>query len=244
MQHNIISYFDGSQQLLGELFYESSNNTKKPGVILFPAFEGIAEFSREYARQLAKQGYIVFVADMYGDAQSSDTIQGCFELVMPLLNDRLAVRRRALLAFETLMQQAHVDNKHIGSVGFCFGGMCMLELARSGAALTCGIGLHAVLAKSDLPTENIHTNLLLLQGYQDPQVPPSSITEFAEEMTQAKTADWTFVFFGQGKHSYTDPRTGTFEPLREREMGREYNKVIADRAYTYVSAFFKEQFSQ
>ena len=80
----------------------------------------------------------------------------------------------------------------------------------------------------------------MLHGYQDPQVPPAILTEFADELIQAETDDWTFVFFGQAKHSFTDPKTGTFDPVEEQKMGREYHEKVANRAFHYAVSFMQE----
>jgi dienelactone hydrolase len=237
MQRKTIEYFDGEQKLIGELFYKDLA-VQKTAIIVFPAFEGRAEFALDYAKKIAEQGYVAFVVDMYGDAATSNTIEGCFKLITPFLQDRELVRRRAVLAYEILLQQAH-SNK-IGAVGFCFGGMCVLELARSGANLQAGIGIHSVLAKSDLITHPIKSKLLMLHGYKDPQVPPTQLQAFAQELEQAGVKDWTFTFFGEAQHSFTDPRTGTFDAKKEIEMGRVYDPIAADRSWRYTLDFFKE----
>jgi dienelactone hydrolase len=241
MQIQALDYFDGTQKFKGTLFYDEHQTLPQPAIILYHAFEGASQFTLDYGKRLALQGYVVFVADMYGDGQTADTIDGCFALVMPLLQDRKVVRHRAVLAFETLLKQKQVDSKRVGAAGFCLGGMCMLELARSGAALHSGVTLHGILAKSDLATYPIKANLLLLQGYADPQVPCDALPLFAEEMNTAGASDWTFIYFGHAKHSFTDPKTGTFHAEKEMEMGREYNETIANRAFVYLSEFFKEQ---
>jgi len=235
-----IEYFDGDQKLIGELFCQKNLAEQNPGVIVFPAFEGRSNFALDYAKKLAEQGFVVLVADMYGDAKVTDTIEGCFELITPFLQDRNLVRRRSILAFQTLQQQEQVNKDKIGAIGFCFGGMCVLELARSGTNLQAGISVHGVLAKSNLPTEKIKGKILALHGYKDPQSAPDHLVKFAEEMDQAGVADWTFAYFGNAKHSFTDPKTGTFNSAKEKEMGREYNQIAAERSFEYASQFFNE----
>ena len=235
-----IDYFDGSQKLIGELFCNESQSALQPSILLFPAFEGRGDFALDYAKKLAEKGYCVFVADMYGDAKIGHTIEDCFALIGPFLQDRELVRRRALLAFETLLKQKNTNPEKIGAVGFCFGGMCVLELARSGAKLRAGVSMHGVLAKSALPTLAIQSKLLILHGFQDPQVPPTQLQGFAEEMASVHVDDWTFTFFGDAKHSFTDPKTGTFDPEKEKVMGREYNRAVADRSLQYALDFFRE----
>ena len=241
MKTMTINYFDEQQKLIGELFYdEKIEDAKQPAIILFPAFEGRGDFALDYAKKLVEKGFITFVADIYGDAAVSETLEGCFKLVSPFLQDRELVRKRAILAYKTLLQQKNVDPNKIGAVGFCFGGMCVLELARSGENLEAGVSIHGAFAKSNLETFPIKSKILLLHGYQDPQVPPTGLHDFAKEMSDAGVKDWTFTFFGEAKHSFTDLKTGTFDSVKEREMGREYNQVAAKRSFQYAVDFFDE----
>jgi len=241
MESKVIEYFDGEQKLIGEFIFDDRSSANKTVIIIFPAFEGRGEFTLDYARKLVSHGFSTFIADMYGDARNGKTIEECYALIMPFLKDRELVRRRAVLAYEACRKQTvKNENKLMSAVGFCFGGMCVLELARSGVNLHAGVSLHGVLAKSDLPTHPIKSKLLILHGYEDPQVPPDSMELFSKEMKQTNVGDWTFVFFGKAKHSFTDPRTGSFDPAREEAMGREYNEIAALRSFHYCLSFFKE----
>lgn len=241
MKTETVEYFDDKQKLVGKLIYQEQANAQ-PAIILFHAFEGRGDFALDYAIMLAEKGYVVFAADMYGNAETANTIEGCFKLITPFLQDRNLVRKRALLAYNTLLQHKQVDKNKIGAIGFCFGGMCALELTRSGTNLQACVSIHGVLAKSDLPTHPIKSKILVLHGYEDPQVPPEQLQHFAQEMQAAHVDDWTFVFFGHAKHSFTDIKTGTFDSAKEKEMGREYNKIAAERSFQYANAFFKECF--
>jgi len=240
MENTVIEYFDGTQRLVGELIIDNEAKAKKTSVILFPAFEGRGDFTLEYAQKLAKFGFATFIADMYGDAKNAKTIEECFALITPFLQDRQLVRRRAVLAYEILKKQVSVSENKINAVGFCFGGMCVLELARSGINLHAGVSMHGVLGKSNLQTQPIKSKLLVLHGYEDPQSPPDVLEKFAQEMKEANVEDWSFLFFGRAKHSFTDPKTGTFDPIKEKEMGREYHTVAAERSFQYCLNFFEE----
>ncbi len=236
-----IEYFDGDQRLVGQLIHKNDISEPQPAVIIYHAFEGLGEFVIEYAEWLAQEGYVVFAVDMYGDGYVASDIEDCFRLITPFLEDRSLVRRRARLAWEVARNQELVLEDKIGSMGFCFGGMCVLELARSGADFKAGVSAHGVLAKSDeLVTEKIKASLLVLHGYKDPQVPPKTFDGFAQEMIEADVTDWTFTMFGNAAHSFTDPRTGSFDPEKELSMGRIYDKTAAERTYRYAVDFFKE----
>lgn len=244
MQTHKIDYFDGNHTLTGTLIYPGNLKEKNAAVLIFPAFEGVGDFSLDYGKKLSEQGYIAFVADMYGNAENSDTLEGCMALYTPFAQDRALVRRRALLAFETLKQQKNVDTQKIGGIGFCFGGTCLLEVVRSGVDLGAAVACHTALAKSNLETHPIQSKLLILNGYADPQVPAvQSLQAFAEEMHQADNDDWIFTFFGNAQHSFTDRRTGSFHPEKEKAMGREYNSHAAEFAFRYAVDFFASQFN-
>lgn len=243
MRHQSIEYFDAEKRLVGELIYDKrfKESDKRPAIIIFHAFDGRNQFAIDYAENLAKQGYITLAADMYGDAAVASNIEQCFEYIKPFLQDRSLVRRRAQLAFQALTAQPMVDKNKIGALGFCFGGMCMLELARSGENLAAGISMHGVLKKSNLPTaQQINTQFLILQGYRDPQVSPTSLQEFAEEMALAGDPDWVYTFFSHAKHSFTEPKVGSMNPEQESKMGREYHALAAKRSFRYALDFFAE----
>lgn len=233
MKPQIIRY----HHILQGFFYPQ---TTKPLLILFPAFEGPSAFCHDYAMKLYHEGFQVFIADMYGHAHVGQTLEECFTLITPFLNSRSLVRDLALEAYKTACTLEGVDPQKIGAFGFCFGGMCTLELARSGAHLKAAASLHGLLKKSDLKTNTIRPELLIMHGYQDPQVPREDFLTFADEMSSVGCEKWQFVFFGDAKHAFTDPKTGSFDPIKEKDMGRAYNQKAADRSLAYLKLFFKE----
>jgi dienelactone hydrolase len=241
MQHEAFDYADGSQIFKGELVYKKDPAGKhRPGIIVFHAFEGRNEFAIGYAEKLAEKGFVTLAADMYGDGKVATDIEGSLELISPFLKDRHLARKRAVLAFTHFQKHKLVDKSKIGAIGFCFGGMCVLELARSGEDLATAVTVHGVLAKSELPTAAIKSKLLILHGYQDPQAPPDSIQKFAQEMEQAGSPEWIFTFFGHAKHSFSDPHAGKIDPAREQKMGRAYDSFAAQHSFRYALDFFNE----
>lgn len=244
MQKQTVEYYDGDTQLTGQLVYDDSVDGPRPGVVVFHAFEGRGEFALEYCEWLAQDGYVAFAADMFGDAQVAETLDECMQLISPFFEDRNLARRRAKLAYETLQSYEVVNTNRVGSIGFCFGGMCALELARSGDNVKATVSAHGLLKQSELPTEDVQSKILVLHGYKDPQVPPDMLEGFAREMDEAGVEDWTFTFFGNAQHAFTDPRTGSFDADKEKEIGRVYDETAAKRTYRYAIDFFNEILSQ
>jgi dienelactone hydrolase len=237
MIEETIRYQDGNAELVGTFF--SEGDAPRPTILVFPAFEGLSKFVFDYAKRLLPLGFNCFIADMYGDAIEETTIMGCFEQITPFLQDRSLVRRRAELAYHTASHLTQVDKHKIGAIGFCFGGMCVLELARSGVDLKAGVSAHGVLgAAENLTSQPVKGELLILHGYQDPQVPPTVLNDFAKEMAGLGNNNWTFTFFGGAKHAFTDPATGSMDPEKEQEMGREYNQYAAEKTFSNAVDFF------
>src|SRR3990167_6024800 len=125
MKKKSVDYFDSKERLVAQLLYDETVKGQQPAVIVFPAFEGCGEFVIDYGRRLVKAGFVAFVADMYGNGKVADTLASCFQLVSPFVQDRRLTRRRACLALDTVAKLTSVDTHRIGSVGFCFGGMCV-----------------------------------------------------------------------------------------------------------------------
>ena len=77
-------------------------------------------------------------------------------------------------------------DRRIGLVGFCFGGLAALQLARSGAPIAAAVSIHGSLATSAPARAGAVTaRILACHGAADPHVPPADVAAFAEEMNHA-----------------------------------------------------------
>lgn len=182
-------------------------------VLVAHAWMGRDEFACEKARALAALGYIAFAVDMYGEGiQASDPKQAG-ELMMPLFADRALLQKRIRAAFDTLAQQAGVDKNKIGAIGFCFGGLTVIELLRSGAPVKGVVSIHGgfgseshgIKAKTVPIADNVKGSLLILHGHDDPLVTQQDILSIQKEMTDAKV-DWQMHIYGHTSHAFTNPK--------------------------------------
>jgi len=119
--------------------------------------------------------------------------------------------------------------------------MCALELARSGAEFKACATVHGILKKSELETKHIHPQVMILHGFLDPQVPKEDLFHLAEELSLANQNKWQFISFGDAKHAFSDPKTGSFDPAKEALMGREFNKDVALKTFDFLTYFFKKE---
>lgn len=229
---NII-YQDSDVVLEG--FYASENITeKKPGVLVFHDWSGKNEFACNKARALAELGYAAFAVDMFGKGKLGKTTEEKSALIQPLLQDRAKLQKRTLLALETLRQQNGVDTKRIGAIGFCFGGLCILDLARTGADFNAAVSFHGLLnAPENIQHETIRAKIFVLHGFDDPMVTPDQVMRFGEEMTHAK-ANWELTMYGHTMHAFTNPEA------HDPAFGTVYNKQANDRSWIAMQNFFNE----
>jgi dienelactone hydrolase len=202
-----------------------------------PNWMGVSEGAERIAHAVASQGYVVLVADLYGQAVRPQDGDGALAAMMPLKDDRALLRTRMQAALKQLTEQsfATVDSANLASFGFCFGGCCALELARDGAPLKAAVSFHGNLdTPNPADANNITGAVLVMHGDADPLVPKEQLPAFTEEMNAAKV-DWQLISYGGAYHSFTDPEANN--PGKQM-----YDKKISDRAFQAMHNLFNEVF--
>ena len=111
-----------------------------------------------------------------------------------------------LAGYEVLVAQPGVDRGRLAAVGFCFGGVMALELARSGVSLRAAIGFHPGFGEArPADSRNITASVLMICGAEDPVVSADDRRRFENEMREAQVADWRLEVYGGVGHSFTNP---------------------------------------
>jgi dienelactone hydrolase len=193
-----------------------------PAVMVMHNALGLSERDREKARQLARLGYAAVATDMYGgERQGDDSAAGKF--MMELRDTPQRLRARTVAWYEQLKTRPEIDPQRIAALGYCFGGLCVLELARSGADVKAVVSYHGLLTTS-MPARpgEIGGYVSVYAGGKDPYAPPEHIDALRQELTAAG-ARFQATVFDEARHAFTDPGADA--------MGREgiaYN-AVADR---------------
>ncbi|MDF1758488.1 MAG: dienelactone hydrolase family protein [Legionellaceae bacterium] len=226
-----------NQTLLAHVAFDESKKGTRPGVLVFHDWSGRNEFACKQAESLAAKGYVGFAADLYGDAKIGKTTEEKISLMTPLSENRPYLLERITLAYQELCALPQVDETKTAAIGFCFGGICVLDLARSGEKLSGVASFHGLLnpPTSNTTPSTITSKVLVLHGYEDPMVKPDIVIDFCDEMTKAK-ADWQVQMYGHTKHAFTNPEAN------DPEMGTIYNDVASKRAFAAMDYFLKEVF--
>ncbi len=236
MQSIPYAYHHDGKTLQATIAFDETHTKKRPGVLVFHDWSGRNAFASEQAKALANLGYVGFAADLYGDGQVGQTLEEKQALMTPLIENRSLLLGRILAAFQALKSLPQVDTDHIAAIGFCFGGLCALDLARSGENLSGVVSFHGLLNRDESTAIHpITAKLLVLHGYDDPMVPPEQVHTFCEEMTQAK-ADWQLHTYGQTSHAFTNPEAN------DPKLGTKYNSTSATHAFTAMEHFLKNLF--
>jgi dienelactone hydrolase len=233
IRERLIEYRDGSALLEGFFCHDDSRPGPLPALLIAHEWGGRGEFTERKARRLAWHGFATFALDMFGKDKRGVTRAECSALMTPFIQDRALLARRVTAALATVKGLPEVDARRVGAIGFCFGGMCVLDLARSGADVRGVVAVHGLLKPTGLPQNRIRSKVLLLHGYDDPMGPPEDVLAIAKELTAAG-ADWQLHAYGNTMHSFTIPQAN------DRANGMVYDETADRRAWHALLQFLDE----
>ncbi len=229
-----IEYYDENIRCVGFLAYDSRLLHFRPGVIIAHDWVGRSKSVCDKAMQLASLGYIGFAIDMYGDARLGKDKVERRAFMAPMMQDRTKLAARIIAAFNTLSQVPFIDKNKIAAIGYCFGGLCVLDLARTGADIKGAVSFHGLLSAPEAGVRTpLKARVLILHGYDDPLVKPEQVSLFAQEMDE-RQADWQVHMYGHTQHSFTNPQAN------DDEMGLHYNECADHRSWHSTLDFLNE----
>lgn len=223
----------------GFVTYDNDRSKSVPGVLVVSNWMGISDFTKQKAESIAKLGYIVFVADIYGKGVMPKDAKEAGELSKKYLDDRALLRNRIRAAYNKFVSMKGVESKEIIAVGYSFGGATVLELARSGAPLVGTVSFYGLLST---PTpddaKNIKGKVLVLNGSEDPNVTPEQVAVFKEEMKKGGV-DLKFVDYKGVTHAFADPGAGN-----DKSKGAAYNAKADRESWQEFKQFLKNVFKK
>lgn len=234
IQSRIVDYTDGSITFKGYMAWDDSKAGKRPAVLVSHAWGGRGDFECDKARKLAEMGYVGFALDMYGEGKQGASVEENQALMTPLATNRSELQKRITLALETVRQQPEVDAAKVAAMGYCFGGLCVLDLARTGADVKGVVSFHGLFAAPGNTEGNkISAKVLCLHGYDDPMAQPQNMLDLATEMTAAG-ADWQVHAYGNTVHAFTNPEAN------DPGFGTVYNATADKRSWASLVNFLGE----
>ncbi len=174
---------------------------------------------------------------MYGKGVLGTSPDENMKLMQPFMADRAMLQQRMKAALAAVRLMPWVDDSKIAAIGFCFGGLCALDLARTGAEIKGVVSFHGLLAAPDnIQAGAINAKVLVLHGRDDPLGPNEQVLAFEQEMTVAG-ADWQLYIYGNTMHSFTNPLANA------PELGMVYQPDADRRSWIAMQNFLTEIFA-
>lgn len=184
---------------------ERSAAAPGPAVLMIPGATGPSESFYQAMREVAAGGRTAIAADMYGIGADLSTPASAGTYFAALMKDPATLRARVVAWFDTLCALSYVDAQRIAAIGYCFGGKCVLELARSGASVRSVTSFHGLLdTHAPAPPGDITAKVAVWTGGQDPYAPMSDLDVLRTELDTAG-ADYQITVFAKAAHAFTDP---------------------------------------
>jgi dienelactone hydrolase len=227
--------FEGES--LESVFVGRRDGQARPTVILIPTVMGVSDLEIGFGRQLVELGYNAQVADLFGKEFRGAARDTMFGEMTRLRSDRAALRRRLLHVLELTRGLDEVSKGQIVVAGYCFGGQCALDLARTGEDFAAAVSFHGLFDPAGLPPEKIKAKVVAFHGWDDPMVPPDKVVALGQELTEAGS-DWQIHAYGHVVHGFTNPKASDLQI-----DGVRYNELAAERSWTSFINLLEELFA-
>jgi dienelactone hydrolase len=221
----------------GLLSITDSRSGRRPAVLISHAWAGRGPVEAVWAERIAGLGYAGFALDLYGKGVFGKTTEECQALMNPLANNRPFLQERLLHIVDVVKGLPEVDSSRIVVMGFCFGGLCALDIARTGADIRGVASFHGLFTEpGNTRGRKIKAKVIAFHGYDDPMAKPADIMALANELTAAD-ADWQIHAYGGVMHAFTNPQAN------DPGFGTVYNRRAAERSFSALTHFLEECFA-
>jgi dienelactone hydrolase len=216
------------------LIFDEARQGPWPTVLVFHAWEGRSADQEKFANKLTGWGYAAVAVDLFGKGKCGKTTEECQALITPLLQDRATLRKRLLSVVDVAQGLPEIDAQRIAAIGFCFGGLCALDLARAGGHVKAVASFHGLFVPPGLPIAHpLAAKVIAFHGWDDPMAPPDQVVAFGKELTAAG-ADWQLHAYGATAHAFMN------EHANAPQMGLIYNARSAARAWKELQVFLAD----
>ena len=207
----------------------------RPVVMIFPNFFGLDEVDDENAQRILGLGYAAFGCDLYGKGRRGGTREDGFARMNPLRENRPLLQDRMLHLLDVVRGLSGVDGSRVAAIGFCFGGLCVLDLARTGADVAGVASFHGIFTPpGNIESPRISARVAVYHGWEDALAPPEDVVALGRELTSAG-CDWQIHCFGGAVHGFTH--------ARPTEEGIAFNALADRRSWRAVEDFLAECFA-
>ncbi len=228
-----LAYQEGGTEL--EAFVVPPGDAQpRPAVLVLHAWGGLGDLERERAWALSRLGWVGAALDLYGrGSYTPDPTKAALKMT-PFMRDRAFLERRLRAGLDAVRAHPRVDPSRIAAIGYCFGGLCALDLARSGADVRGVVSFHGLFVpREGLAEREVTAKVLAIHGHEDPLATNEQALAFCEEM-RARGVDFQLQIHGGAKHAFTNPNA------KEPDRGMQYLPRADRRSWAAATAFLEE----
>ena len=236
IQTRLVDYQSGGHTFEGMLAWDAATDEPRPGVLVAHTIAGRSGHEEGRAKRLAELGYVGFAADVYGKGTQTTDLERNRAMMDALRADRPGLQSRLLTGLACLREQPEVDAAQTAAIGFCFGGLSVLDIARTGADIAGVVSLHGIFDPPGNTVGNrITAKVLALHGWEDPLATPDQVVALADELT-SMGADWQIHAYGNTTHAFTNPAADDWDG------GKQYDADADRRSWIATQNFLAELF--
>ena len=205
--------------------YFTSPSPGAPLVLLIHDWDGLTDYEVKRAEMLAKLGYAVFAADLFGAGVRPTEVKDKRQHTGELYKDR--AKMRALL--EAALKQAGVqggDTANAVVMGYCFGGAAVLEFARSGADLKGFVTFHGGLQTPEgQDYSRTKGQLLVLHGTADSAITMDQFAALANEL-ETQGVGHEMITYSGAPHAFTVFGSSRYREDADKKSWKRFSEFL------------------
>jgi dienelactone hydrolase len=207
--------------------YFVTPNQDSPLILLIHDWDGLTGYEVKRANMLAKLGYTVFAADLFGKGIRPTQTQDKRKLTGELYQNRSKMRSLINAALNAAKGKgANVSNAV--AMGYCFGGTAVLELARSGRELKGFVSFHGGLqTPKGQDYANTKGSLLVLHGSADQAVTMDDFAALAKQLESA-SVEHEMITYSGAPHAFTVFGSNRYQKAADEKSWARFVQYLAD----------------
>ncbi len=212
-------------------FLTPAGKANAPLVVICHNWMGVGENEKQKARIIAEEfGYAAFAIDVYGKGKRGTTQPECEALMYPLVGNRAELQKRLAAGIAAAKSHKGVDASKTAAIGFCFGGLCVLDMARAGMDVLGVASFHGLFRPAEnIPQPQIKAKVLIEHGWNDPMATPEDVLAIAKEFAGS---DWQLHAHGLAVHAFTT--------VGAAGDATQYHADSDRRSFAYLKTFLAE----
>lgn len=206
--------------------YLAKADSPKGAVVLIHDWDGLTDYEKSRADQLAAMGYSTFAVDIYGKDVRPTTPEANKAETEKLYADRPLM--------VTLLQAGVKEAQAQGLpqavvIGYCFGGAAALQLAAAQPEGVIGYGtFHAGLGQvKDVDFTAAKAPVRLWHGGADPAAPLPDLAAVGERLNAAGTP-WRATVYGGARHTFTVPGSKDYVEAADKDSWAQFGAFLAE----------------